>query len=397
MSNRLFTTLGSCIAIIAVAALVYVVPTAIQAQGENNYTVPRTPWGDPDFQGPWENRSPVSLERPTQFGTREFMTEEEAANRAATRGGLPDGEEGIIANDLAAADVARVESSNNIDPNRPGQKISGAEYNAFWNAPVTARLTSLRTSQIIDPPDGRLPAYKREYLEKWDERETARSHRGEANTWEDRNVMERCLLRTGLAMGEMNVPKDILQTPGYIAFDLQYGVVRIIPLDGRPHLGAPVTQWWGDSRGRWEGNTLIVETTNFNQLQNGGPVMPSHGGLKGHNHAHYHPGSGEYLTMVERFTRTGPDTLDYTYTVTDPSVFVAPFTAINTWHTDESEQAQVYEYTCHEHNYGMVGLLKGGRADEQIAMDEAAREINDRAPQIAAEWEETRAWEAQNR
>lgn len=380
----------------AAAALVAVGPAAQAQEGESAYEASRTPWGDPDFQGSWENRTPTPLERDPQYGTREFLTEEEAAQRAQDRIGLPDGEEGSIADDLTAADVQRVERSNSIDPNRPGRKISGAEYNAFWNAPVSTRITSLRTSQIVDPPNGRLPPYTREILERWDEREAARAHRGEADSWEDRNVMERCLLRTGLAMGEMNVPKDIYQTPGQIVFDLQYGVVRIVPLDGRPRLGPNVAQWWGDSRGRWEGDMLVIETTNFNDLQNGGPVMPSHGGIYGHNHAHYHMGSGESLQVTERLRRTGPDTIEYAYTVDDPSVYVAPFTAVNTWHIDRNNP-DVFEYTCHEHNYGMVGLLKGGRTDEQIALDEAAREVNDRAPQIAAEWEETKAWEAENR
>ena len=392
MSNRYLVAAGVLAAIVGVA-LLGAVPAAGQAQDENSYTPSRTPWGDPDFQGSWENRSPVPLERPAEFGDREFMTEEEAAERVNSGVGLPDGEEGTIADDLVAADVQRVQRSNSIDANRPGQRISGAEYNAFWNAPVSPRLASRRTSQIVDPPNGRLPPYTREILEQWDAREAARSHRGEADSWADRNVMERCLLRTGLAMGEMNVPKDIYQTPGQIAFDLQYGVVRIVPLDGSPALGADLTQWWGDSRGRWEGDTLVIETDNFNLMQNGGAVMPSHGGIYGHNHAHYHMGSGEHLSITERLRRIGPDTIEYAYTVNDPSVYVAPFTAVNVWHMDPNEP-DVYEYTCHEHNYGMVGLLKGGRTDEQIAMDEAAREVNDRAPQIAAEWEETRAWEA---
>ena len=386
---------GAAAAVIAMVGLA-AVPAAGQGQEEDAYMVSQTPWGDPDFQGSWENRAPTPLERPVEFGTRQFLTEEEAAARAANRAGLPDGEEGIIADDLVTADIQRVEQSNSIDPNRPGQRISGAEYNAFWNAPVTPRLASMRTSQIVDPPDGRLPPYTREMLELWDTREAARSHRGEADSWADRNVMERCILRTGLAMGEMNVPKDIYQTPGQIVFDLQYGVVRIVPLDGRPHLGSGIAQWWGDSRGRWEGDTLVIETTNFNNLQNGGAVMPSHGGIYGHNHAHYHMGSGEHLTITERLRRTGPDTMEYAYTINDPSVYVSPWTAVNVWHLDSNEP-DVYEYTCHEHNYGMVGLLKGGRADEQIALDEAAREVNDRAPQIAAEWEATEAWEAQNR
>ena len=311
-------------------------------------------------------------------------------------GGSLTARRGAIADDLAAADVRRYERADDIDPNLPGRALSGAAYNSFWNAPVNERITAMRTSQISDPPNGRLPPYTREILEKWDEREAARAHRGEADSWLDRNVMERCLLRTGLAMGEMNVPKDIYQTPGAITFDLQYGVLRTIPLDGRPHLGPNITQWWGDARGRWEGGTLVVETTNFNRMQNGGPLMPSHGGIYGHRHAHYHLGTGEHLTMVERFRRTGPDTIEYTYTVTDPTVYVAPFTAVNTWHIDQGKP-DVFEYTCHEHNYGMVGLLKGGRANEQIAMDEATREINERAPQTAEEWAETEAWEARNR
>ena len=396
MSNRFLAAASALAAVVAVVALA-AVPAAGQGQKDGTYTTPRTPWGDPDFQGSWENRTPTPLERAEEFGTREFLTEEEIAERAR-RGvsRLPDGEEGAIADDLVAADIARESQSNSIDANRPGKSISGNEYNAFWNAPVSARVTTMRTSQIIAPPNGRLPAYTRAALERWDVREAARAERGEANTWEDRNVMERCLLRTGLAMGEMNVPKDILQTPGFVVFDLQYGVVRVVPVDGRPHLGSAITQWWGDSRGRWEGDTLVIETTNFNHKQDGGPVMPSHGGLKGHNHAHYHPGTGESLTMVERLRRTTPDTIEYTYTVDDPSVFVEPWTAVNTWHIDSSGP-DVFEYTCHEHNYGMVGLLKGGRKDEQIAMDEAAREINDRKSQIEAEWEQTKAWEAQNR
>ncbi len=393
MNKRILLAVGVLVGTFVVVGL-RTSPT-VQAQEEETYVVSRTPWGHPDLQGSWENRTPTPLERDPQYGNREWLTEEEAAQRAETRGGLPDGDEGAIAADLAAADVRRFERADNSDPNLPGRGLSGAGYNSFWNAPVSERLTSARTSQIIDPPNGRLPPYTREILEKWDEREAGRAHRGEADSWLDRNVMERCLLRTGLAMGEMNTPKDIYQTPGAITFDLQYGVVRTIPLDGRPHLDSNIKQWWGDSRGHWEGDTLVVETTNF-RMQNGGPMMPSHGGIYGHNHAHYHLGTGEHLTMVERFRRTGPDTIEYSYTVNDPSVYAAPFTVVNTWHIDRGNP-DVFEYTCHEHNYGMVGLLKGGRADEQIAMDEAAREINDRAPQIATEWEETKAWEAQNR
>ena len=224
MNKRFLLAVGVLVGAVAVVGLR--TGPAVQAQEEETYTVPRTPWGHPDFQGSWENRTPTPLERDPQYGTREFLTEEEAAQRAETRGGLPDGEESAIADDLSAADVRRFERADNSDPNLPGRALSGAGYNSFWNAPVSARLTSMHTSQIVDPLNGRLPPYTREILEKWDEREAARAHRGEANSWLDRNVMERCLLRTGLAMGEMNVPKDIYQTQGAITFDLQYGVVR---------------------------------------------------------------------------------------------------------------------------------------------------------------------------
>jgi hypothetical protein len=204
--------------------------------------------------------------------------------------------------------------------------------------------------------------------------------------------MERCLLRTGLAMGEANTEKEIFQTPGYVAIHMMYGYARIIPLDGRPHVGSAIRQWNGDSRGHWEGDTLVVETTNFNDKQDGGALKPSHGGLFGYNHAHNYPGTGETLRLIERFRRLDADTIEYRYTIDDPKVFMAPWTAVNTWSADD-KQDQQYEYTCHEHNYGMVNLLKGGRVQEQISLDEAAREVRERQGQLKAAQEKLKSWQ----
>jgi hypothetical protein len=174
--------------------------------------------------------------------------------------------------------------------------------------------------------------------------------------------------------------------------------VRIIPTKAQPHAGAAIRQWNGDSRGRWEGNTLVVETTNFrNTVKN---VVPGHGGpFGGSEHVHYYPGTGETLRLTERFTRSG-NTIDYRYTVDDPKVFVRPFTAVNTWNLDtwasEGKQDRMFEYACHEHNYGMVNALAGARADEAWAMGEAKREAAVRMKQLQEKKEQLKQWEASN-
>ena len=170
-----WSALAAVVAVVALAA----VPAAGQGQKDGTYTTPRTPWGDPDFQGSWENRTPTPLERAEEFGTREFLTEEEIAERAR-RGvsRLPDGEEGAIADDLVAADIARESQSNSIDANRPGKSISGNEYNAFWNAPVSARVTTMRTSQIIAPPQREAPG-----LYARGPRAMGRARSGESRAW----------------------------------------------------------------------------------------------------------------------------------------------------------------------------------------------------------------------
>jgi hypothetical protein len=361
----------------------------------------KTPWGDPDLQGMWDTRTRAPFERPTVFGTKEFMTEAEAKDRLSrgldvTAGGDDD----EVAENLEKQDEERAARADAPDDGRPGLRIQGAEYNAFWSADPTGPPISLRTSQIVDPPDGKLPPLTREALAYWEGHEKKRSLRSQGDSWEDRGLSERCIVRNGLP-GEMvgggqQPIFEIVQTPGYVSLVMPYGYVRIIITNQRPHLHETVKQWNGDSRGRWEGDTLVVETTNFkNTVKN---VVPGHGGpFGGVDHVHYYPGTGETMRIVERFRRKG-NTIEYGYTLDDPKVFVRPFTTAYTWTLDtwseKGNQDRMFEYACHEHNYGMANALAGARADESWALDEAKREAAVRLKVLEEKKEQLRRWES---
>ena len=403
MNVRHMTSMAGVAAALAVALLGFgssvegqsrMLPTAV----DPNYEQPRTAWGEPDLSGLWETRAQTPMQRSPELAEREFLTEEEAILRLG-RGIDSSGDDDFVTEELETADVERFSRADAPDDGRPGRRIAGAEYNAFWNSQVNDRLVSLRTSQIVDPPDGRVPVYTREALERYEARHKARMGRSESDGPEDREISARCLIRFGLPLGEMNgggdgSTKEIFQTPGYVVFVLQYQVNRIVPLDGRPHVGSGIRSWYGDSRGHWEGNTLVIETTNFNDRQDGGPVLAAHGGLFPHPHAHNYPGTGENLRMVERITHLDADNVEYRYTVEDPDVFVRPFTAVNVWTRDQERQDRMFEYSCHEHNYGMVNLLEGGRVNPESAMDEARRDAAVRTPHLEEEWERRNQWEA---
>ena len=367
-------------------------------------STPPTAWGDPDLQGMWDTRTYTPLERPAEFGEREFMTEEEAAERErlGLRRVVTDDDDDI-ADNLIQQDVNRYARAFAPDDGRPGYRIAGAEYNAFWSADPTAPKVSLRTSQIVDPSDGQMPALTRDALTTWAAREEARRGRSQGDDWEDRGLSERCITRNGLP-GEMlgsrqNPIKEIVQAPGYVSIVMPYGYVRIIPLDEDPPLGSAIRLWNGDSRGRWDGDTLVVETSNFKNTVNN--VVPGHGGpFGGSRHVHYYPGTGETFRLTERFQRIDADTIEYRYTIDDPNVFVRPWTAVNYWILDpwatEGNQDRLFEYACHEHNYGMVNAIRGARADRQWALDEANREAAIREKELQDKWEELKTWEAAN-
>jgi hypothetical protein len=376
-------------------------PATKQGGQAANWTAPKTAWGHPDLQGIWDSRTGVPMERPAEFGTREFMTEQEAVERR--RRGLDNASSGEDDADapanLAKQDERRYANADKPDDGRPGYRIAGAEYNAFWSADPTRPKMSLRTSRVVDPPDGKLPPLTRAALTRWQARHEARKGRGQTDTWEDRNVMERCLMRPGLAMGEMIGGNqfsvvEILQSPTHVAIITPYGQPRLVRLTKEPHIGSNIRLWHGDPVGRWERNTLVVETTNFNSKQDGGPVLTVRRPFL------YYPGSGETLRMTERFTPIDAKTLEYRYTIDDPAVFVRPWTAVVDFARDswsaEGKQDRIFEYACHEHNYGMVNALKGARMDPKQALEEAAREEAVRAKELAGRWEQLRKWEAAN-
>ena len=297
-------------------------PTATGGAADE-WTAPRTAWGDPDLQGIWNNSTTTPLER---------LTEAEQDRGQAAR----------------APVIAATRGTG-----------------AAW--PETGGLLD-QPSLIVDPPDGRIvltPAA----IERLVAREAAREGRGEADTWLDRNSWERCISRTLPVMMIPNLYNNnyqILQTPDHVAIQVEMiHETRIIPLDGGPHVADGIRQWLGNSRGRWEGDTLVVETTGFHDRLDGGDYQPSHILQTGHR------GSGATLRLVERFTRVDAETIDYRFTVEDPATYERPYTAAIPMRWREN-QDPIYEYACHEGNYGMVNLLSGGRADEQLALDAAA-------------------------
>ncbi len=404
MSCRVFARAGVSVVAFAVIGLA---PVSIvgQSQGQPDYMSPTTPWGDPDLQGMWDTRTYTPLERPAEFGMREFMTPEEVAERErlGLRRVVSDDDDDAIAVELVQQDVRRYARSDAADDGRPGFRIAGAEYNAFWSADPTSPKLSLRTSQIVDPTDGRMPPLTREALAIWDAREQARSGRSQADDWEDRGLSERCITRNGLPgemLGSGQQPlKEIVQTPGYVSIVMPYGYVRIIPVSEHAPLGIAIRQWNGDSRGRWEGDTLVVDTANFkNTVEN---AVPAHGGpFGGSAHVHYYPGTGETFHLTERFTRIDADTLEYRYTVQDPSVFVRPWSTVNYFTLDPwataGNQDRLFEYACHEHNYGMVNAIRAARSDRQWALDEAAREAAIRERELQEKRELLKTWEETN-
>ena len=208
-------------------------------------------------------------------------------------------------------------------------------------------------------------------------------------------------MRPGLPMGEMIGTNqfsvlDIVQSPGSVAIITPYAYTRIVRLGKTkgPHVGPDIRSWYGDSVGWWEGNALVVETTNFKAKQDGGAILAVR------RPWNFYPGSGETLRFTERFTPVTSDTLEYRYTIDDPGVYVRHWTAVvefsrDPWST-QGKQDRIFEYACHEHNYGMLNALKGARTDRQGALDEEAREQRLRVKDLAVKKEYLKTWEAAN-
>jgi hypothetical protein len=299
--------------------------------------VPKTEYGQPDLRGVWNYSSDTPLERPAQYKDREFLSSEEIASRAK------------MARDRAAAlDGATFAS------------VGG--YNQFWMDSF-AQGENQRTSLIIDPPNGRLPALLPGIKveagglgpDTGGERPVRFRVGGVRKDGpEDRGLSERCLM--GYSSGPPFMPSlynnivQIFQTRTHaVIMTEMIHDARIVPLDDRPPLDPELRQWSGDSRGRWEGNTLVVETRNFTDKTQSFSGVGS---------------AGSSLRLTERFTRVGKDRVDYQFTLEDPKVYTQPFTVLIPMVRSDGD---LYEYACHEGNYGMFNILSGARAEEREA------------------------------
>jgi hypothetical protein len=307
---------------------------AVAARAQT-YTPPRTPDGQPDLQGIWDYRTITPMERPKELGTKAFFTAEEAAKYEQQE------------NRRQNRDLIDPETGGALYP--PGGVIP---YNEFWYDRGNKVAGTKRTSLIVDPPDGRFPPLTPEGQKQADlraiaERDNQAGH-PHADSWLDRPLQERCLigLNAGPPMtpGAYNNNVQLFQTPGYVVIlNEMVHSTRIVPLDGRAHGSIP--QWHGDSRGHWEGNTLVLDTTNFKQGTNvAGTTAKTH--------------------LTERFTRTDANTLLYEFTVDDPTTWTKPWTAVVPMTKTEGP---IYEYACHETNYALADILAGARADDKKA------------------------------
>ena len=292
------------------------------------YTVPRTPWGEPDLQGVWTGNSAhsIPLERPVAAAEVDALTPEEAEARR---------ERGTLGS------------------------IWG--YEREWRDTTLGYVKTAPSTQVamvIDPPDGRIPPLTAAAAQARAEA-VGRGRGGSRTPYpnegpEDLPNFVRCITRglPGMMMpGIYNNGLQIVQGPGHVAVQKEMiHETRVIPTEPRPALGPNLTSWLGTAQGRWDGDTLVVETTNFN------------------GRAPYR-GSGENLTLVERFTRLGPTTLEYQFTIDDPTVWTRPWTGMFRYDKDD-DQYELVEYACHEGNYGMTNILSGSRAIEQQAVEQ---------------------------
>jgi hypothetical protein len=324
------------------------------AQTTGTYTAPKTPWGEPDLQGIWSGATLTPLERPAKFATKPVLTEEEA--------------------DAIEEDVASRPGRDDRSQRGTERDVAQA-YNQHWLAPPT-RLADRRTSLIVDPPDGKIPpvtpegqarvAQMREYLaallqgtsggrpgpisprrkEPPPYYNIARMNRSDGP--EDRQTTERCF---GASMPNLGAVYRIVQSPGAVGIyhdsGQGQGFIRTIPVDGSSHLPSKIRLLHGDARGRWEGNTLVIDTTNFTQKMD-------------------FRGSRENLHLVERLTRVSDTRIAYRVTVEDPTMWTRPWTAEIPWERQPDKLNQVYESTCHEGNYGLLGMLANTRAAERL-------------------------------
>ena len=312
------------------AAAPPLVITAYNGAAPIPYTVPRTPWGDPDLQGVWssDDTSGIPRERPKEFGTNLYLSDEAfAARRKQVEQGIKRGESDI-----------------------------GSFRNDF------ARRAFRQTSLIVDPPDGSMPAVTPEAQKRRASRDRGTFGDGPFNTTEDFTLYDRCITR-GIVGSVLRVVygngNRIVQAPGVVAFSYEMiHDTRVIYTDGRPHIGQPIRQYLGDSRGRWEGDELVVVTTNLTDKTSIG------GNGNGLRHS-------DKMTITERFKRVAPDVIQYQFTVDDPVTYARPFTM--SMPLTPLDGGVLLPYECHEGNYGLPNALSAERAEDKAIEEDRQR------------------------
>ena len=319
---------------------VAMLPPAAAGQAAEDWTVPRTADGHPDLQGIWANNSATPMERPEQFGDKARLTNEELADLTARIQAFRDAEQaGDLLGDRLIQQALGNAEFQDFD-------VVTGNYNAFW---LVERTLDNRTSLIIDPPNGRRPPL----TEAAQERRRAAQAGGLGATGsdgpEDRTLGDRCLFFGVPNMGSgYNSYTQIFQTGDQVVMIQEMGHhARTIPLDGRPHLHGNIAQWAGNSRGRWEGDALVVETRNYDARTR-------------------YSGASAGLVLVERFERIAPDVLRHEITLNDPDTWTRPWTVELLL---DGTEDPIFEYACHEGNYAMPGILAGARAEERAAAE----------------------------
>jgi hypothetical protein len=305
--------------------------SAVFGQTNKAYNPPKLPWGDPDLQGNWPAASNIPMQRPAALGERATLTDEELAQKQAQ----------------AAKAVKEREEFN-------AKTVSIGPPSNWGERAVESK----QASMVVDPPNGRIPPMTSEASKIVKELRgglgPAQHFPEKVDSWEDFDMYSRCITRgfpSTMLPTLYNYGNDIVQSPGYVAIRSEMvHETRVIPLDGRPHAGSAITSYMGDARGHFEGNTLVVETTN---------LKPESGF-----------GGGRYTKdtkVVERFTRTAPGELSYDITISDPNVWTKPWSIHYPFKMDP--EYKVYEYACHEGNYMMHDALSGARQLEREGKD----------------------------
>jgi len=323
-----------------------VAPNSSLAKGKavkQSWTPPRTDDGHPDLQGSWANNNATPLERPKELAERAFLTDEETAALKKKAREIFDGN-----GDAAFGDSVFNTVLANVNGTKSGFKSNDGETGDYSSVWTVQRDWDNRTSLITDPPDGRMPAMTPEGQKR---RAVNPSNlaglRRSADNPEDRPLQERCITygSPSLVAGYQS-GYQIIQTPNSVVVTTEMiHDSRVISLDGRPHLPSSVQQWLGDSRGHWEGDTLVVETTNYKPRS-------------------FLSISSEQLRVVERFSRIGPENLKYEITINDPGTWTKPWSLMIPL---KRSSDPLFEYACHEGNYGMEGILAGARKEEKAA------------------------------